>query len=155
MNAYRWVMEEPGKPLTKVEFEPDEPDTGEVVVAIAGCGVCHTDLGFYYDGVRTRHPLPLTLGHEISGRVVSTGSSSAQWQDKTVIIPAVISCALVICVIAVTAQSARVRNHRASICTEDLQRISRCQRWACVKSIWPDWPQSRWNWRTRASSLML
>ncbi|MCK5325816.1 MAG: 6-hydroxycyclohex-1-ene-1-carbonyl-CoA dehydrogenase [Woeseiaceae bacterium] len=92
MSSHRWVMEESGKPLSRVEFEPDEPDAHEVVVAIAGCGVCHTDLGFYYDGVRTKHPLPLTLGHEISGRVVSTGSGSGQWQDKTVIIPAVIPC---------------------------------------------------------------
>ena len=92
MNAYRWLMEEPGKPLSRVKFEPDEPDAHEVVVAIAGCGVCHTDLGFYYDGIRTKHPLPLTLGHEISGRVISTGSGSAQWQDKSVVIPAVIPC---------------------------------------------------------------
>lgn len=92
MNAYRWVMEEPGKPLTRAEFEPGEPEPNEVVVKIAGCGVCHTDLGFYYDGIRTKHPLPLTLGHEISGRVISTGTDGAQWQDKSVVIPAVIPC---------------------------------------------------------------
>lgn len=92
MSAYRWVMEELGKPFSKVEFEPGEPDSQEVVVAVAGCGVCHTDLGFYYGDVRTKHPLPLTLGHEISGHVVNTGSGCAQWQDKAVIIPAVIPC---------------------------------------------------------------
>ncbi len=92
MSSYRWVMDEPGKPLSRVVFEPEEPDANEVVIAIAGCGVCHTDLGFYYDGIRTKHPLPLTLGHEISGRVVSTGSGSTEWQDKAVIIPAVIPC---------------------------------------------------------------
>ena len=41
---------------------------------MAGCGVCHTDLGFLHDGVRTRHPLPLILGHEISGYVEDAGS---------------------------------------------------------------------------------
>jgi len=92
MNAHRWVIEDSGRPLARVEFEPDEPDANEVIVEVAGCGVCHTDLGFYYDGVRTRHPLPLTLGHEISGRVVGTGSSAAEWLDRTVIIPAVIPC---------------------------------------------------------------
>lgn len=92
MSAYRWVMEEPGKPFSKVHFDPEEPDADEVVVAVAGCGVCHTDLGFYYDGVRTKHPLPLTLGHEISGRVVMSGSDASQWQDKAVIVPAVIPC---------------------------------------------------------------
>jgi len=92
MNAHRWVMEEPGKPLVRTVFEPDEPEAGEVVIEIAGCGVCHTDLGFFYDGVRTKHPLPLTLGHEMSGRVIRTGSAAGNWQNKTVIIPAVIPC---------------------------------------------------------------
>ncbi|MDH3545867.1 MAG: 6-hydroxycyclohex-1-ene-1-carbonyl-CoA dehydrogenase [Gammaproteobacteria bacterium] len=92
MDAYRWVMETPGEPFSKVTFEPEQPGAGEVLVAVAGCGVCHTDLGFCYDGIRTRHPLPLTLGHEISGRVVDTGDGARVWQDKSVIIPAVISC---------------------------------------------------------------
>jgi len=92
MSSYRWQMEAPGKPLTRIACEPRTPGPGEVVVEIAGCGVCHTDLGFYYDGVRTKHALPLTLGHEISGRVISTGNDAGQWQDKTVIIPAVIPC---------------------------------------------------------------
>lgn len=92
MKAYRWLMEEQGKPLQRVDFEPAEALANEVIVAIAGCGVCHTDLGFYYDGVRTKHPLPLTLGHEISGRVIDAGSDATHWLDKTVIIPAVIPC---------------------------------------------------------------
>ena len=92
MSSYRWVMNEPGEAFSRVEFEPDEPGANELVVAIAGCGVCHTDLGFFYDGVRTKHPLPLTLGHEISGRVVSTGDDCTEWQDHAVIIPAVIPC---------------------------------------------------------------
>lgn len=92
MKAYRWPMEEPGKPFSREEFEPAKPEANEVLVEIAGCGVCHTDLGFYYDGVRTKHPLPLTLGHEMSGRVIKTGNAAEQWSDKTVIIPAVIPC---------------------------------------------------------------
>jgi 6-hydroxycyclohex-1-ene-1-carbonyl-CoA dehydrogenase len=81
-----------GEPMGKTDFEPFPPDPGEVVVEIAGCGVCHTDLGFFYDGVRTNHPLPLTLGHEISGRVVAAGEDAAEWVGKAVIIPAVIPC---------------------------------------------------------------
>ena len=46
MNAQRWVVEEPGKPLARVDFELQEPEANEVVVEVAGCGVCHTDLGF-------------------------------------------------------------------------------------------------------------
>ncbi len=92
MTPHRWVMKEPGTPLTRVEFDLQEPLSNEVIVEIAGCGVCHTDLGFFYDGVRTKHPLPLALGHEISGRVIKTGEDAAAWQDKTVVIPAVIPC---------------------------------------------------------------
>lgn len=61
----------------------------EVLVKVAGCGVCHTDISFWYYGVKTRHDLPLTLGHEISGTVVGGPES---WLGKNVIIPAVIPC---------------------------------------------------------------
>jgi 6-hydroxycyclohex-1-ene-1-carbonyl-CoA dehydrogenase len=47
-----------GVPLALSEFQA-KPAPGEAVVKIAGCGVCHTDLGYYYDGVRTNHALPL------------------------------------------------------------------------------------------------
>ena len=69
LEAYRWLMTAVNAPLERAAFRAD-PGPGEVVVDIAGCGVCHTDLGYLYDGVRTNHPLPLALGHEISGRVV-------------------------------------------------------------------------------------
>jgi len=64
----------------------------QVLVKIAGCGVCHTDIGFWLDGVPTKKTLPLTLGHEISGTVVETGSNYQNLLNKEVIVPAVISC---------------------------------------------------------------
>jgi len=91
ITAYRWLMNGVNEPLTRQEFAA-EPAAGEVVVEVAGCGVCHTDLGFYYDGVRTNSQLPLALGHEISGRVVAAGAGAEKWQGKAVIIPAVIPC---------------------------------------------------------------
>jgi len=90
--AQRWIMVDEASPLLHESFEPTAPKEGEVVVEIAGCGVCHTDLGFYYDGVRTKQPLPLTLGHEISGTVTKTGDGASGWLGRTVIIPAVIPC---------------------------------------------------------------
>ena len=90
--ARRWVMVARNEPLRAEDFEPALPGRGEVLVEIVGCGVCHTDLGYYYDGVRTNRPLPLTLGHEISGRVVQCGSGAEQWLDRTVIVPAVMPC---------------------------------------------------------------
>lgn len=92
MNAYRWMMTAPKAPLARAEFEPFPPSEGEVVVEVAGCGVCHTDLGYYYDGVRTNMPLPLALGHEVSGRVVAAGKAGEYWLGKAVIVPAVFPC---------------------------------------------------------------
>jgi 6-hydroxycyclohex-1-ene-1-carbonyl-CoA dehydrogenase len=89
---HRWVMTAVGEPLRKDGFDPFPPAGGEVVVEVAGCGVCHTDLGFYYDGVRINHGLPLALGHEISGRVVAAGTGAGKWQGRSVIIPSVIPC---------------------------------------------------------------
>jgi 6-hydroxycyclohex-1-ene-1-carbonyl-CoA dehydrogenase len=90
--ATRWTMTSGEAPLSQQDFTPTAPAVGEVTVEIAGCGVCHTDLGYYYDGVRTNQPLPLTLGHEISGTVVATGAGAGDWMGKTVIIPAVMPC---------------------------------------------------------------
>jgi 6-hydroxycyclohex-1-ene-1-carbonyl-CoA dehydrogenase len=80
------------EPMVRAEFDPAPPAADEVTVEIAGCGVCHTDLGFLYDGVRLNHDLPLALGHEISGRVVAAGSDASYWMDQAVIIPAIIPC---------------------------------------------------------------
>jgi len=91
-DAYCWQMTSADTPLAKVAFDPFPPGSDEVVVEVSGCGVCHTDLGYYYDGVRPNHELPLTLGHEISGRVVATGAGAEAWDGRTVIVPAVIPC---------------------------------------------------------------
>ncbi len=90
--ARRWQMVSGDEPLQMVEFDPAPPGPGEVIVEVAGCGVCHTDLGFYYDGVRTNHELPLTLGHEISGVVRAAGEGAEEWIGRAVIVPAVMPC---------------------------------------------------------------
>lgn len=92
ISAYRWMMTAVGEPMVRDTFEVPKPRAGEVVVEVAGCGVCHTDLGYYYDGVRTNHALPLTLGHEISGRVVAAGPDAEGMLGKAVIVPAVMPC---------------------------------------------------------------
>ena len=91
INAHRWMMNAAGAPLERVTFDAT-PGPAEVTVAVAGCGVCHTDLGYYYDGVRTKHALPLALGHEVSGRIVAAGSGAEDWIGKAVIVPAVLPC---------------------------------------------------------------
>ncbi len=91
-SAIRWSMTAVNEPFVREEFTPDTPNEDEVIIEVAGCGVCHTDLGYLYDGVRTNHPLPLTLGHEISGRVVATGGNCESLMNSAVVIPAVIPC---------------------------------------------------------------
>lgn len=91
-GGYGFQLEAPKRLLQRRELAPLAPGPDEVIVEVAGCGVCHTDVGFAYDGVPTRHPLPLILGHEISGRVVATGESASNWQGYPVIVPAVIPC---------------------------------------------------------------
>lgn len=92
MTMVSWQMTKVGEPLARVESPIPEPGDGEVLLRVAGCGVCHTDLGFYYDGVRTRSPMPLTLGHEISGTVQAAGAGAENWAGKAVIVPAVMPC---------------------------------------------------------------
>ena len=91
MRIASWVVESPDQPMVR-RLRDEEPGPGEAAVEIAGCGVCHTDLGFYYDGVPTRHAFPLTLGHEISGRVVAAGPGAEEWIGRAVVVPAVIPC---------------------------------------------------------------
>jgi 6-hydroxycyclohex-1-ene-1-carbonyl-CoA dehydrogenase len=92
ITPHRWMMTTPGEALVKTEFDPFSPGPAEVTIAVAGCGVCHTDLGYFFDGVHTAHSLPLALGHEVSGHVVAAGEGAESWQGKAVVVPAVIPC---------------------------------------------------------------
>ncbi len=85
------MAEAPGAVMTP-QRRDETPGPGEVLVEVAGCGICHTDLGFFYEGVPTRHAFPLTLGHEISGRVVEGGEGAGPWVGRDVVVPAVIPC---------------------------------------------------------------
>jgi S-(hydroxymethyl)glutathione dehydrogenase/alcohol dehydrogenase len=65
------VLWEVGAPVEVLEVDLAPPRAGEVLVKIAACGVCHSDL-HVVDG-HLPEPLPLVLGHEASGEVVGTG----------------------------------------------------------------------------------
>jgi 6-hydroxycyclohex-1-ene-1-carbonyl-CoA dehydrogenase len=78
--------------LERTEIPVPELGQGEVLVKIAGCGICHTDMSYFYDGVPTVTKPPLTLGHEISGTVVAAGPGGESWMGKNVIVPAVMPC---------------------------------------------------------------
>ena len=60
------------EPLRSVELPIPEPGTGEVLLEVLACGVCHTEL----DEIEGRTPppsLPVILGHEVVGRVAKQG----------------------------------------------------------------------------------
>ena len=66
------VVQEVGGPFTLSDVDLQAPAPDEVVVQIAGAGICHTDIA-----VQQGHlpfPLPGVLGHEGSGTVVSVGA---------------------------------------------------------------------------------
>ena len=91
-TRHGWALVAVGEPLEWTEAPLARPAADQVVVRVAGCGVCHTDLGFFHGHVPTRSPLPLVLGHEISGTVVEAGSACAEWEGKDVLVAAVIPC---------------------------------------------------------------
>jgi propanol-preferring alcohol dehydrogenase len=66
------VYERPGEPLQSKTLALPRPRPTEVMIRIAACGVCRTDLHLV-DGELPEVPLPVIPGHEIIGRVVAVG----------------------------------------------------------------------------------
>ena len=83
MQMHRQSLIGYGAPLCETMVEAPRPQGSEVLVRIARCGVCHSDLhmqdGYFLLGdgkqldVRAGRTLPFTLGHEIAGTVESAG----------------------------------------------------------------------------------
>ena len=66
------VLEEFGSPLVVQEIDLAEPKAGEVLVRLAACGVCHTDL-YTASGADPTGYAPCVLGHEGAGVVERVG----------------------------------------------------------------------------------
>jgi propanol-preferring alcohol dehydrogenase len=66
------VLDRPGTLLREAELPAPEPGPGQVAVAVDACGVCRTDL-HVVDGELPEPKLPLVPGHQVVGRVASTG----------------------------------------------------------------------------------
>jgi len=81
------------RPLSVGEWPTPVPGAGEVLVKVAGCGVCHTDLHYLDHGTPTFKKPPMVLGHEISGTVESLGAGvSGHAVGDRVLIAAVTCC---------------------------------------------------------------
>ncbi|WP_280411576.1 alcohol dehydrogenase catalytic domain-containing protein, partial [Nocardia asiatica] len=61
-----------GAPVELTDIIIPDPGAGEVVVAIAACGVCHTDLSYREGGINNE--FPFLLGHEAAGTVETVGA---------------------------------------------------------------------------------
>jgi 6-hydroxycyclohex-1-ene-1-carbonyl-CoA dehydrogenase len=92
IKAYGQFFAAVGQPLEEREFTINPSSDDQVVVQVAGCGLCHTDLGFITGAVKTKHELPLILGHEISGTVLAASEQYTSLVGKKVIVPAVLPC---------------------------------------------------------------
>ena len=83
----------PNQPLKLEEVDTPTPKPGEILVKVAACGVCHTDLHYIDHGVPTFKKPPMILGHECSGTVAQLGEGVDSFKkgDK-VLLPAVLTC---------------------------------------------------------------
>ncbi len=83
----------PNMPLRVENVPVPELDAGEVLVRVAACGLCHTDLHYIDHGVPTVKPPPMILGHETSGTVAlsSIGAGAIKEGDR-VLLPAILTC---------------------------------------------------------------
>ncbi len=103
------VFHGPGRPLVLEEVDRPRVGPGEVLVEVAACGFCHTDLHYLDHHVPTAKPPPMILGHEISGRVKEVGEGAGGWSPgDPVLVPAVLPCG----------RCAWCRSGRENICPE-------------------------------------
>jgi NDMA-dependent alcohol dehydrogenase len=65
------ICRELNKPVVVEEIRVDSPKRGEVMVKVAACGVCHSDLSATNGTIAL--PPPLVLGHEAAGEVIEVG----------------------------------------------------------------------------------
>ena len=78
----RQILETPSpvtaRPLHVSEVDRLEPAEGEIVIDVAACGVCRTDLQLV-EGDLAARVLPVVPGHQVVGRVARVGERVADW----------------------------------------------------------------------------
>lgn len=73
------LLDQPGRPLRRLSLPEPTPAAGQVLIRVAACAVCRTDLHIR-DGELAHPKLPLILGHEIVGRVEAVGAGARRFQ---------------------------------------------------------------------------
>jgi propanol-preferring alcohol dehydrogenase len=72
------LLRAPGQPLEPAGLPTPTPGPGQVLVRVAACGVCRTDLHIV-DGELPHPKLPLVPGHEIVGYIEAAGQGCDSW----------------------------------------------------------------------------
>ena len=72
------VLERQREPLRPAELPDPEPGPGQVLIEVAACGVCRTDLHIV-DGELAEPKLPLVPGHQIVGTVAGSGAGAERF----------------------------------------------------------------------------
>ncbi|MCP4419894.1 MAG: alcohol dehydrogenase catalytic domain-containing protein [Chloroflexi bacterium] len=81
------------EPLRVEEIPTPTPGAGEVLIKVAACGLCHTDLHYIDHGTPTFKKPPIILGHEVSGTIAGVGDGVTDWKEgDRVLLPAVYGC---------------------------------------------------------------
>ena len=67
-------------PLSLMEVPRPEPKASQILIEVAACGVCHTEL----DEIEGRTPpsrLPMIPGHQVVGRVAASGPAASKFDE--------------------------------------------------------------------------
>ncbi len=87
------IFEGANKPLKIDDVETPKTGPDDILVKIAACGVCHTDMHYIDHGTPTFKQPPMILGHEPSGHVAEVGANVKKFKEgDRVLIPAVLTC---------------------------------------------------------------
>ena len=72
------VIEKPGAPWEIKQVPVSAPKTGEVLIKVQACGVCHSD-SFFQQG-KFGKAFPRIPGHEVIGTVIAVGEGEKKWK---------------------------------------------------------------------------
>jgi alcohol dehydrogenase, propanol-preferring len=80
------MLEAPGRPLELREMPGPDPAAGQVLVEVAACAICRTDL-HVIDGELAARRLPLIPGHQVVGTIAAVGAGVDRRPGELVGVP--------------------------------------------------------------------
>ena len=80
MKSHGYAAHDKTSALVPFKFERRDPGPNDVVVEIAYCGICHSDIHQVRDEWKNAI-YPMVPGHEIVGRVTKVGSAVKKFKE--------------------------------------------------------------------------